>query len=133
MKLAMSTNAWIDRTQSLALKVLAHCAEDVDRAGRWPAESVTALGEERLLGLTIPVSYGGGGEGPRTFAAVVGLLAEQFASTAMIYLMHVCGIQAILEANGFAERDAVLCACAAGRHLSTLAFSEKVRAPAFAG
>jgi alkylation response protein AidB-like acyl-CoA dehydrogenase len=43
----------------------------------------------------------------------------------MIYLMHVCGVQVIAAAPAFSLRDATLRAVADGRHLSTLAFSEK--------
>jgi alkylation response protein AidB-like acyl-CoA dehydrogenase len=118
-------NPWAGRAEALAREVLARHAEDVDRQGRWPDESMDALGEAGLLGLTVPVPCGGAGEGPRTFAAVTRTLAEQCASTAMIYLMHVCATQAIAAAPSFPRREEVLRAAAAGRHLSTLAFSEK--------
>jgi len=116
---------WVGRAEAVAQDVLARHAEDVDRQARWPAEGLAALGESGLLGLTVPASFGGGGQGPGTFAAVIGTLAEHCASTAMIYLMHVCGTQTIAEAMAFPQREAVLRAAAAGRHLSTLAFSEK--------
>jgi alkylation response protein AidB-like acyl-CoA dehydrogenase len=77
------------------------------------------------MGLTVPAALGGGGQGPRAFASVLAKLAEGCASTAMIYMMHVCGTQLIAAAAGFARRDEVLRDIAAGRHLTTLAFSEK--------
>jgi len=123
--MGLTENPWVDRARLVALEVLAKHADDVDRQGRWPAEGVAALAESRLLGLTIPAPFGGAGEGPRTFAAVTRSLAEQCASTAMIYLMHVCGVQVIAAASAFSLRDATLRAAAEGRHLSTLAFSEK--------
>src|SRR5262249_1279371 len=46
--------------------------------------------------------------------------AEECGSTAMVLCMHYCGV-AVLEAHA---DDAVRCDAAAGRHLSTLAFSE---------
>jgi len=122
--MSQSSIQWIARADA-ARDLLARHAPDVDREARWPAESVAALAEARLLGLTIPVALGGGGQGPRTFATVVCRLAEGCASTAMIYLMHVCGTQVIAGANGFARRDQVLKDIASGRHISTLAFSEK--------
>jgi alkylation response protein AidB-like acyl-CoA dehydrogenase len=118
-------NPWARKADELGRTLVARHAEDVDRRGRWPAESVEALGRSGLLGLTIPVALGGAGEGPRTFVAVVGTLAEHCASTAMIYLMHVCGVQVIAGAAGFPRREEVLRSAASGRHLSTLAFSEK--------
>jgi alkylation response protein AidB-like acyl-CoA dehydrogenase len=121
----MSTNqsAWVKRAEEVAGDVLARHAADVDRDARWPIESVTALADAGLLGLTVPTAQGGLGEGPQTFAHVAAQLAEKCASTAMIYLMHSCAVRVVAAAPDFAERDTVLRA-AAGRHLSTLAFSE---------
>jgi alkylation response protein AidB-like acyl-CoA dehydrogenase len=117
-------NQWLDKAKELARTVLACHADDVDRQGRWPSKSIAALGSCGLLGLTVPATCGGAGEGVKTFASVTGVLAEQCASTAMIYLMHVCGTQAIVAAEKFPRRDEVLRSIAAGRHLSTLAWSE---------
>jgi alkylation response protein AidB-like acyl-CoA dehydrogenase len=117
-------NAWIAKTESIARDVLSAHASEVDAQGRWPQESIAALGTSGLLGLTIPKSLGGAGEGPQTFAAVTRMLAEHCASTAMIYLMHICGIQ-VIAASESPLRESVLRSAANGRHLSTLAFSEK--------
>ena len=117
-------NKWVKKAEEIARGVLTSHAEEVDRLGRWPGESIAVLGESGLLGLTVPKNSGGAEEGPRVFAAVTCILAEHCASTAMIYLMHVCATQAIAAAETFPLRDEVLRATAAGRHLSTLAFSE---------
>jgi alkylation response protein AidB-like acyl-CoA dehydrogenase len=118
-------NSWSTTAAQVAREVLAVHAEDVDRQGRWPAESIDALRRCGLLGLTVAAEFGGAGDGPRTFVAVVQELAQQCASTAMIYLMHVCATQAIAAAPAFPQRKEVLEAIAAGRKLGTLAFSEK--------
>ncbi len=97
----------------------------MDRQARWPSEGLAALAQTGLLGLTVPATLGGAAQGPRTFATVLSTLAEQCASTGMIYLMHICGTQVIAGAPSFGQRDDVLKAIAAGKHLSTLAFSEK--------
>jgi alkylation response protein AidB-like acyl-CoA dehydrogenase len=117
-------NKWVSKAEEVARAVLARHAEDVDRQGRWPDESITALGSSGLLGLTVPGTCGGAAEGARTFAAVTRVLAEHCSSTAMIYLMHVCATKAIASAETFPQRDEVLRTIAAGRHLSSLAFSE---------
>jgi len=119
-----TADRWIAAAADAACTVLARHADDVDRQGRWPAESIAALADAGLLGLTVPAACGGAAAGASTFAAVTGALAEQCASTAMIYLMHVCGAQAIAAAQAFPRRDEVLRAVAAGSHLTTLAFSE---------
>jgi alkylation response protein AidB-like acyl-CoA dehydrogenase len=120
----IAENQWVKKAEELARGVLACQAEEVDRSGRWPGESIAALGASGLLGLTVPHRCGGAAEGARTFAAVTRVLAERCASTAMIYLMHVCATQAIAAAETFPQRDEVLRATAVGRHLSTLAWSE---------
>jgi alkylation response protein AidB-like acyl-CoA dehydrogenase len=116
---------WLGVAERVAGVTLARHANDVDQTGRWPAESLAELAEAGLLGLTVPAALGGPGAGPQVFAAVTRILAERCASTAMIYLMHVCATQVIAAAQQFSEQEAVLRAILAGRHLSTLAFSEK--------
>jgi len=123
--MSQSAEHYVAQATSVASEVLAKHAADVDRQARWPAESLAALAQAGLLGLTVPATHGGAAQGPRTFAAVLGTLAEKCASTGMIYLMHTCGTQVIAAASGFGQRDDVLKSIAAGRHLSTLAFSEK--------
>src|SRR5689334_2659898 len=91
-EVAMSVQSLADVSQiarTLASKVLAPNAEGNDREGRFPTEAVDALSQSGLLGLTVPVGYGGLGLGPSAFAEVTALLAEQCPSTAMIYVMHI--------------------------------------------
>ena len=95
----------------------------VDAEGRWPQKSIEALGAAKLLGLTLPLETGGGGAGMREFSAVTRALARSCASTAMIYLMHVCGAQAI-AASGSPEKERVIRAITSRNALATLAFSE---------
>lgn len=116
---------WPARAETIAREVLARHADDVDRRSRWPAESIAALAESGFLGLTVPADLGGAGQGPRTFFAVMRALSGQCASSAMIYLMHVCATQVIAAAKEFPLRESILRDMVSGRHLSTLAFSEK--------
>ncbi len=110
---------------AIARDTAAGRAKDVDSAARFPEEAVRALAGEGLLGLCIPAALGGKGQGPRAFAAVVEELAQACGSTAMVYVMHVSAAQAIAASPTLADRDDVLRAIAAGRHLTTLALSEK--------
>lgn len=112
-------------TKELAETVLAPNAASVDREARFPAESVDALGKKGFLGLCIDTAHAGRGEPPRMFAAVVEELAMACASTAMIYVMHVTATQAIATSEVLDSRDELLRDIARGKHLTTLAFSEK--------
>jgi isovaleryl-CoA dehydrogenase len=95
-------------------------AREVDELGRFPAESVKGLAEAGILGLTSGDEVGGGGQGLRAATVVVESLASTCGSTAMVVLMHFAAT-AVIEAHGpVSTRQAI----AAGRHLSTLAFSE---------
>jgi alkylation response protein AidB-like acyl-CoA dehydrogenase len=99
-------------------------AQRTDVEGQWPDRSIKALGEFGLLGLTLPPESGGGAAGMRKFAEVTEQIASRCASTAMIYLMHVCAAQTI-AASPSPRRDDLLRKLAAGRAVATLAFSEK--------
>ena len=109
----------------LASEVLAKHAADVDAKARFPEESVAALAKAGFYGLCVPAALGGKGQGPRAFAAVVEELARGCASTAMIYVMHVSAQQAIGTSPTLQGKDELLREIAAGKHLSTLALSEK--------
>jgi len=109
----------------LAADVLAKHAADVDASARFPSECIDAVSRAGLMGLALPTSNGGQGEGMRAFAAVTEELAAACGSTAMIYVMHVSASQAIASGQTLDGRDAILRQLASGEHLTTLAFSER--------
>lgn len=122
----MTHDAAVLKAREIASRVLASSAAQNDKAGRFSTEAVESLGESGLLGLLIPADVGGSGLGPRTFAVVNATLAEADASVAMIYLMHILGAATISAARPSAAQALapILREIGAGRHLSTLAFSE---------
>ena len=73
-----------------ALLLAAEHAPEVDREGRFPEEAIGALRDAGMLGLTLPTAVGGLGGTPADFLAVTRAIASRCASTAMIFLMHVC-------------------------------------------
>ena len=113
----------IQKVASIADEHVAKHTERVDRDRVFPKESIAALGQAGLLGLTIPVEYGGLGEGLRTTVASLDQVAQRCASTAMVYLMHLCGVACYAAASD--KCQPYLRAAARGEHLSTLAFSER--------
>ncbi len=98
-------------------------AYEVDSDGRFPEESVAALRESGLLGLTLPAEVGGLGGGPHELVEVIGSLAGACGSTAMIYLMHVSAAMPVAVAPPPGLPD-LLGDLATGRALGSLAFSE---------
>lgn len=115
----------VENARQLARDVLAPAASAVDSDARFPEESIQALADNGFFGLLLPAESGGLGQSPSAFAAVVEELAQGCSSTAMIYVMHVTASQAIASSSTIADKDAVLREIAAGRHLTTLAFSER--------
>ena len=75
-------------------------------------------------GLTLPEELGGGGRGPVEFLEAVRGIASADASSAMIYLMHVCAAQVVLAGTAGGD-SATLRGLADGSRLGTLAFSER--------
>ena len=118
------TQMSFDEQLQPVLDVAAEHAVSVDRDGRFPEEAIGTLRASGLLGLTLPVSIGGLDGSPADFLSVARSLASRCASTAIIYLMHVCAAQVALAGTPDAG-VAGLRSMADGTNLSTLAFSER--------
>ncbi len=115
----------VSSAAAIAHEVLAKFAAEVDKSGRFPIESVAALRNAGLLGLCVPVEFGGLGGGPEAFVAVTEVIAQACPSTAMIFVMHTAGTRSILASTRLQRRVKIASDIAMGRHLTTLAFSEK--------
>ena len=105
--------------ESVALVAREHALQ-VDLEGAFPTATVDAARQAGLLGLTSKTEVGGHGLGLRQAGQVIERVARECGSSAMVLTMHYAGT-AVIEAYG---SEAVRRDVAAGRHLSTLAFSE---------
>jgi alkylation response protein AidB-like acyl-CoA dehydrogenase len=100
--------------------VIAPAAVEIDQAAAFPRAALDTLGAAGLLGLISATEVGGQAQAHRAAALVVERLAQECASTAMVVCMHYAAT-AVIEAHGPQPiREEI----AAGRHLTTLAFSE---------
>lgn len=95
-------------------------AAAVDSTASFPTATVDAARKAGLLALLSKPEVGGHGLPLRAAAHVIERIARECGSSAMVLTMHYCGT-VVIEAHG--ERS-VRQDIAAGRHLSTLAFSE---------
>lgn len=73
-------------------------AEEVDRSGQFPRESIADLHRAGLLSLQIPPEMGGGGGGGglRDAASIVGRIGEACPSTALIFAMQLIQTRALM-------------------------------------
>lgn len=122
-RLTSEQQAIVSKSSEISVASIAPHAAAVDEESRYPHEAMDALAAAGFWGLIIPAEFGGMGQSLRVAAAVLDEIAQHCASTAMVYMMHLAGINCYL-----AEPEKMgphLRAAAAGQHLSTLAFSEK--------
>lgn len=111
---------YMAKLEEVVTNVIAPAAIEVDAKGIYPRAGMEALGQAGLLGLISATEVGGLGQGHRAAAMAVERVAQACASTAMVLCMHYAGT-AVIEAHGPREvREAI----AAGKHITTLAFSE---------
>jgi alkylation response protein AidB-like acyl-CoA dehydrogenase len=120
----MNHETAVSNAKEIADRILAPAATQNDKEARFSSEAIAALGPAGLLGMMLPTEAGGSALGARTLAAVIATLAEADASAAMVYLMHMCATATIAAARPGATVAQTLKDISAGKHLSTLAFSE---------
>lgn len=120
MAATVRTENYMEALDKVIEEVIAPAAAEVDATGTYPRAGMEALGKAGLLGLISAEEVGGMGQGHRAAALAVERVARACASSAMVLCMHYAGT-AVIEAHG--PRD-VREAIAAGRHITTLAFSE---------
>ena len=113
----------LEKLRKLATEQIEPHAVYVDEKGRFPRESIDALAGSGWLGLIVSRDLEGMGEGLNMACAALDVIARHCPSTAMVYLMHLCGV-ACYVAHPQGHED-VLRQTARGEHLSTLAWSEK--------
>ena len=87
------------RAERVAQVAAKHAAE-VDSAGRFPQEAVTAMKAERLLGIFVPKSLGGEGAAISEIADVCFLLGQSCSSSGMIYAMHQVKVGCVTRHRG---------------------------------
>jgi isovaleryl-CoA dehydrogenase len=118
---APTTTEILDAVGAVVERTVAPGAAEVDRAGAYPRTDVDALAGVGALGLLSAPEVGGAGGSLVDVAAVLETVARADASTAMVVLMHYAAVS-VIEPHG---PEAVRREIAEGRHLSTLALSER--------
>jgi alkylation response protein AidB-like acyl-CoA dehydrogenase len=120
MSVTKSEIPYLETLEAIAVDVIRPAAAEIDQSGAFPRAAVNALSKAGLLGLISATEVGGSGQGLRAAALAVERVARECGSTAMVLCMHYAAT-AVIEAHG---QKAIREDIAAGRHLTTLAFSE---------
>jgi acyl-CoA dehydrogenase len=76
------------RTRQIATEVAAKHAADVDSKSRFPAESIAAARDARLISAAVPVELGGSGATMSELAEMCFTLGQACGSSAMVLAMH---------------------------------------------
>ena len=111
---------YLQKLDEIIAATIAPAAPVTDREAAFPRAAIAALGKAGLLGLVSSTEVGGMGLGLPEAAQMIERIAKACPSTAMVVCMHLCATT-VLEKSG-SER--VRMDIAAGRHLSTLAWSD---------
>ena len=109
-------------TSSIAAR-LAATAGQTDANRSFPSENIKLLGEKGLMGMLLPEQLGGLNASALAFARSVQIIGGSCASTGMVFVMHCCAVETIFRHQPGLEK--LLKQAAAGKHLSTLACSER--------
>ena len=85
--LFLDRSSFPQRTATVAAAASAE-AEQVDRDARFPQRALDTARQQRLLGIQIPLSFGGDGATMSDITDICYTLGRACASTAMIFAMH---------------------------------------------
>jgi acyl-CoA dehydrogenase len=83
----LDRSSFMQRTASVAAAAASE-ADAVDREGRFPQAAIDAARAQKLLGIQIPVAFGGHGASIFEITDMCYTLGRACASTAMIFAMH---------------------------------------------
>lgn len=74
--------------RDFAAEQVAPLAEELDKTGRYPAETIKKMAEMDFMGMPYPEEYGGAGADYLSYIMVVEELSKACASTGIIYSAH---------------------------------------------
>ena len=116
--------AALESVQRVTTEVLAPLARQTDAAGQFPRAQLAALAELGVLGLNLPVDWGGPGLSALVLSACVESIAGACGSTASALTAHFLASDAILLGGDDTMRARYLPGAASGARLGAFALTE---------
>lgn len=121
----MTLNKLISQATEIAETVAAREGLEADKLGVWVKESMQALKDSGLTALAVPEEYGGSGMGLLALARICEILGKSYSSVGLCFGMH-CVATAMIAAKATSwQKENYLQPIAQGKHLTTLALSER--------
>lgn len=118
-------NDLVRKAQEIADTVVSKEMPEADAGGIWVRESMEALKAAKLTALAVPAECGGMGQGLYALVRVCETLGGAYSSVGLCYGMH-CVATAVIAAKATAwQKENYLDPIARGKHLTSLALSEK--------
>jgi acyl-CoA dehydrogenase len=120
----MDRQAVVTEARRIGEQVAGPWADQVDEAGRFPAETVDAFRTSGLLGAMVPEEWGGAGASLAEVAQAVTAVAQHCASSGLILAMHQIQVAGLVRHASDAARHQLLPRVVAGDLLLANANSE---------
>ena len=83
-----STNDLIQKSRAIAAEIATSHADDVDKNSRFPAETLAAARDAKLLSALVPLDLGGANASMRDLATMCGNIAQGCGASGMVLAMH---------------------------------------------
>jgi acyl-CoA dehydrogenase len=90
----------VEAARRIADEVAAPNAIEVDKEARFPAETIAALREEKLLSALVPTELGGAGASLETVARVCFELGRRCGASGMVFAMHQIEVACMVNHRG---------------------------------
>ncbi len=118
------TQTLAEQVREIGREVAAPAADVVDREGRFPAETISALRQAGILAALVPEQQGGPGYSVLDVSEAVTALAEYCAASALILAMHSIQVASVVRHAGADTLALVVPKLLAGEMLLANATSE---------
>ena len=114
-----------DVARRIAQEKIAPSAEHHDATGEYPLENIRLLGENGLMGIEVPVEYGGAGMDPvSSVLAIIEVSAADAAHATIMSVNNSLFCNAVLSHGSEGQKQLYVRAIAEGREIGAFALTE---------